>query len=427
MYFDILYFSQCFASALLELLILSTLVYFLKKETFKLSKHTLFILLLFTSVSALITYIDDNSFIYRLLNIFTLIIYFRILTGTKIIHSLYLTIISYICALIIQICIMAIFQFTITNQDNFLVQLFGNFLTLILAYILARILPIHYIYDYVIKKDRAFRFLLGNTFVAFVFFNYLATAHLTHFLYYIITIAIVVALLVFINVELLRSRVIVDKQKAIIDNYNKYLPIVDELIEQVRGRQHGYDNNIQSLKALALTCNDYETLRSELMKNTDIMSHSDLPMHLLKFNLKLLSGLLLQKHALAKKQGIDMDFTIRNFNIQTAVPEYIIVEATGILMDNAIEASNEDDAIYITIDCTQNKFYFRIMNIGPTYTSEFHNNIFTRGYTTKSSTGRNNGLGLNHLLEMSKKYNGRLEVGNDDYNGRQYVYFSIEF
>ena len=426
MNFDIISFLQCFSLALLETLFILAITYGLIKHcscTFSLVLPKAFF---FTFVKSIFTYIDSDHILFSILPLLAHIILIYSLTKETIMHSIYIAIISYICILVLQLIIIIAFRFTAINQDSYIVQVFANIATLILSILLAHFLPIYHIYNFMVRKDIAFRFFLGNTFVVVFFVQYLVVAHLSHFIYYFITIIIVVGLLVFVNVELLRSRVIVDKQKAIIDNYNKYLPIVDELIEQVRGRQHSYDNNIQSLSALAMTCNDYESLRSELLKNIDVMSHSDLPIFLLKFNLKLLSGLLFQKYSVAAKQGIHMDFTIKNYNIQSAVPEYIIVEAVGILMDNAIEASSENDTIYITIDCTQNKFHFHIMNVGPTFTSEFYKNIFTRGYTTKSSTGRNHGLGLNHLLEMSKKYNGRLGVGNEQRRGTEYLFFSID-
>ncbi len=424
--FNLILFLQNFICSLIETLILSIPAFKLVRRKPDKPARTVALIILFTLIPAIFNYIDSSNILFRILPLASYIPYFCLLFDKKIMQSIYITIISYIYVLIIQLGIVLIFNFTALNQDSFLVQIFANTLTLIIAIILARIIPLYYVYDYVIRKDMAFRFFLGNTFVIIFFVNYLVVAHLSHFIYYIITIVIVVALLVFVNVELLRSRVIVDKQQSIIDSYNQYLPIVDELIEQVRGRQHGYANNIQSLNALAMTCDDYETLRSELLKNIDVMSHSDLPVFLLKFNLKLLSGLLFQKYSVADKQNIHMDFTINNYNIQSVVPEYVIVEAVGILMDNAIEASNENDTIYVTIDCVQNKFYFKIMNIGPTLTSEFYNNIFKRGYTTKPSTGHNQGLGLSQLLDISNKYNGNLCVSNEDYNNSKYLCFSVE-
>ncbi len=423
---NIITLIQCFISSILEFICTFVIIYSLKRDIQKKTTIILTKVLVFSLLSTFITYLDNNTFLFRILSLAIIFMFVKTLAKSTIIQGIYLTIISYICLVVIQIFIIIMFQFTVLNQDDFLVQLLGNTLTLLITLLLSRFIPIHYVYEYIIRKDIPFRFFLGNTFVIIVFINYLTNAHLSHFIYYILTISVVVALLIFVNVELLRSRVIVDKQKSIIDSYNKYLPIVDELIEQVRGRQHGYDNNLQSIRALAVSCDNYDTLRTELLKNIDVMSHSDLPVFLLKFNLKLLSGLLFQKYCLATKQHIHIDFTIKNYNIQSVVPEYVLVEAVGILMDNAIEASNKNDTVYITIDCIQNKFHFYIRNIGPIFTSDFFHNIFKRGYTTKLSTGRNHGMGLNNLLEISNQYNGKLTVDNEEHFGTTYLCFSVE-
>lgn len=423
---NFLFFSQCFISSILELSALSLIIYALKQS---ISNKTIAIvgkIFIFSSLSAVVSYLDNNTFLFRLLCLIIVFMYVRIFSNSTIIHSLYLTIISYICLIIIQLMIVATLQFTLLNQDIFLIQIIGNGLTIIIAFLVNRFIPIHYVYEYILRKDIPFRFFLGNTFVIIVLINYLTNAHLSHFIYYFVTIGIVVALLIFVNVEFLRSRVIVDRQQNIIDTHNQYLPIVDELIQQVRNRQHSYDNNLQSISALAMTCDNYESLRSELLKNIDTMAKSDLPMFLLKFNLKLLSGLLFQKYCSAQKQNINMRFTINNYNIQSSTPEYIIVEATGILLDNAIEASNENDTINITIDCTQNKYHFYISNKGPILTSEFYKNIFTHGYTTKSSSGHNNGIGLNNLLNIIKKYNGNIEIGNNEDFEENHLFFCID-
>ena len=94
-------------------------------------------------------------------------------------------------------------------------------------------------------------------------------------------------------------------------------------------------------------------------------------------------------------------------------------------MDNAIEASSQNNTIFITIDCIDDKFHFDIMNVGPIYTSELHQKLFKRGYSTKTKTDHERGLGLPQLLELSNKYNGRLEVGNRKRDEQQYLFFTI--
>lgn len=425
MNFDLINYLECLTSSILETLVLLIVIFSLAQYSCKIDFTTIFKFSFFAFTLATITYIDNNSLFFRILPIILNFILIWAVVEKKLVHCIYLTIIMYICIIIIQSAIVLIFPFTATMQDNFIVQVFANILTLIIAMLIARFIPIHYIYDFIIRKDTAFRFLLCDTFVITITVCYLLNAHLTHFMANIIIIAIVLALMLFVNVELLRSRFIVDKQQNIIDSYNKYLPIVDELIAQVRSRQHGYDNNIQSLYALSQTCRDYESLKAELSKNLNYMSDSDLPAFLLKFNQKLLSGLLFQKYSVAQKKHINMEFTINNYNIETNAPEYIIVEAVGILIDNAVEASNENDTIYVVIDCIENKFYFNIMNVGPVYTSELHKKMFKRGYSTKAKTERERGLGLPQLLDIIKYYKGDLEVGNRTCDDKQYIFFSV--
>ena len=424
--FDIIEFLQYFFIAILEMLFVLVITRGLLQHSLGSSKSVLYKTILFASISALIAYNGTNNLLFRILPLIAHLIFILILTQKSIIQSAYIGIISYSCILVIQLGIIVIYNFTALNQNSFFVQIFANILTLIISSLIVHFVPIYHIYDFMLRKDIALRFLFGNTFAIVFLASYLVVAHLPHFIYYFAIIIIAVALLCFVNIVLLRSRIMVDKQKAIIDNYNTYLPIIDELIEQVRGRQHGYDNNLQALSALSVTCEDYETLRTELLKNIDAMSHSDLPMFILKLNLKLLSGMLVQKYSLANKKNINMDFSINNYNIQSTVPEYIIIEAVGILIDNAIEASNENDTIYISIDCVNNKFVFEIKNIGPILTSEFYNNIFKRGYSTKPNIDKKHGIGLNTLLELIHKNKGQLSVSNEVHLDNNLITFKIE-
>ena len=302
---DLIFLSECFINAIFETLIIVTFTLaFTKRKIY--NKVPLIIKsVCYAVTSSIIIYVSTDSIFFKILLLITITIFIYSITKESIIHSIYLNMISYTCIIIIQVIVVTIFRFTATMQDSFLVQLFANCVTLIVTLLLTRFAPIYHIYDFIIKKDIAFRFFFGNTFVITFLTGYLITAHLPHFIYNFLIIGVVLSLMVFVNIELLRSRVIVDKQRSIIDSYNKYLPIVDELIEQVRSRQHGYDNNIQSLSALSLTCTDYESLKTELLKNIDYMSSSDLPVFLLKFNLKLLSGLFFQKYSVAQKASIN--------------------------------------------------------------------------------------------------------------------------
>ena len=57
----------------------------------------------------------------------------------------------------------------------------------------------------------------------------------------------------------------------------------------------------------------------------------------------------------AERKGITLSISIQNFALQTIVPEYELLEMTGILLDNAIEATAESEIIKVSIDSYQAK------------------------------------------------------------------------
>lgn len=239
-------------------------------------------------------------------------------------------------------------------------------------------------------------------------------------------IAVYLTLVVIFNIIFINSKVQIKNQQCVIDSYNEYLPVVEELIKQVRVRQHQYKNDIASLKALTLTCKDYDTLCSELTKNIELLSIDSTPSFLLAFNLKLMSGFLYSQYIKASNNSIHMLFHIQNYNIQTTIPEYKLTQAIGILIDNAIEASIEDDTIFIQIDYINNKFLFSIANPGPTITSDLLNNMFTDGYSTKNKNTFNRGIGLYALKKMLDENNGTICVSNENLDGTTYIKFAIQ-
>lgn len=107
------------------------------------------------------------------------------------------------------------------------------------------------------------------------------------------------------------------------------------------------------------------------------------PSFLLSFNLKLMSGFLYSEYAKATNQNIQLSFDIKNYNIHTIVPEYVLTQLIGILFDNAIEASTCNDKIFLEINSVNNRFIFSIANPGINITPDFLSDIFKMGIHPK--------------------------------------------
>ena len=209
-------------------------------------------------------------------------------------------------------------------------------------------------------------------------------------------------------------------------SYEEYLPIADKLINQVRQKQHDYTNQLQSIRALAYVTDDAALLKSKLLDSVDYYaSHSNVN-PVLKINMPLLAGFLISREAAAADEGILLHIEVKNYQIDSAVQEYLLIDYVGILIDNAVEATRNsfsEKDIYCRIDSENGKFSFLIQNPGPKIRPDFMKNIFKKGYTTKEGDGH--GLGLYNLKKGIDDYQGTIHVYNEQIAGNEYICFDM--
>ena len=97
----------------------------------------------------------------------------------------------------------------------------------------------------------------------------------------------------------------------------------------------------------------------------------------------------------------------------------------GILVDNAIEASSEEQYIYIQINSVENQVHFYISNPGPELTPQLRGLFFTKGYSTKQYDKKQHGLGLYKLKKIADRYNGMIILDNKVKDGQMLVCFEV--
>ena len=301
----------------------------------------------------------------------------------------------------------------------------GNVMTFFLVIIVCKFINMSFIFDFVVKKDFLFRSILINIFIALFLIIALSKVNSQISVTYYPIILSFVLVTILSNIAILKSKQKLIIQEELIHQYNEYLPVIDELLSQVRSRQHQYQNNLNALNSLALTCDDIDTLKSELTSNITKMSYDNTPAFLLNFNLKLMAGFIYVEHSKALEKSIHMSYDISNYVITTGVPEYIIVELLGILFDNAIENTPENSNIYIHINSINNQLLFSISNPGPVLSNDTYNNFFKRGYTTKTLDKSNHGFGLYNLKKTADEHNGKIILENEMIEDVTYLKFSL--
>lgn len=366
-----------------------------------------------------------NMLISRLITPVVVICILYFLYRKKIIHTIYVYIISYSIIAIVGTLIILPFRFLLSDINNSKIMVIGNVMTFFLVIIVCKFINMSFIFDFVVKKDFLFRSILINIFIALFLIIALSKVNSQISVTYYPIILSFVLVTILSNIAILKSKQKLIIQEELIHQYNEYLPVIDELLSQVRSRQHQYQNNLNALNSLALTCDDIDTLKSELTSNITKMSYDNTPAFLLNFNLKLMAGFIYVEHSKALEKSIHMSYDISNYVITTGVPEYIIVELLGILFDNAIENTPENSNIYIHINSINNQLLFSISNPGPVLSNDTYNNFFKRGYTTKTLDKSNHGFGLYNLKKTADEHNGKIILENEMIEDVTYLKFSL--
>lgn len=312
---------------------------------------------------------------------------------------------------------------TDTNTLNILVHIAMLIITLII-YITA---PLNKLYEFINKQNFLTKILIVNSSViATIIAKYIKSSDNIYYvnIFYILTAFLII---IIINILLVSSRNKIDTQQKEINAYNAYMPIIEQLILEVRERQHNHDNHIQSIRMLPTVYHGYDEMCKALSDYTDHMITENRTSSLLKLNLKLVAGFLFSKCNFAQSCNKSLDVHIENFHLSTCVPEYVLIDLIGILTDNAIEATPEESTAHIYLNSIDNKIIIKTSNLGITVTPKFIDNISQVGYSTKHSTdGKPHGLGLPNLINTIKKYNGTLTIENEIINQTKHICFILE-
>lgn len=240
----------------------------------------------------------------------------------------------------------------------------------------------------------------------------------------------------FLGVLIIMQSLSDQRRKQAIRDYETYMPILNDMIENIQKQQHLYNNQIASLVHLADSYQDYDSLSKALKSYSNFSENivDNESYSFLHIENKLLASLLYCKFQEARSAGKKIIVRVNDYHYHSPCSDTEIVDIVGILIDNALESSKENDTIYITLgkqSGSDNPFFITVQNPGPLVTGKFVHDIFSPRYSSKKScTGH--GLGLTVLKSFVDKYNGSITVGNnyiepsDHSDQLQYIFFEIE-
>ena len=123
------------------------------------------------------------------------------------------------------------------------------------------------------------------------------------------------------------------------------------LIATMRKKQHEFHNHLQAIVGMHYMLKTYEELVEEQQKYVGTLLHENKFYGLLSSNWPVLAGFLYSKFLEADAKGIGIKYTLGVELEMCRIPEFVMIEILGILLDNAIEAVEkiENPMIYVRV------------------------------------------------------------------------------
>lgn len=212
----------------------------------------------------------------------------------------------------------------------------------------------------------------------------------------------ILAILIIATTLTIEREINYKRKKQELDDYYKYTVQIEKINNKMRKFRHDYTNILLTMSEY-LREDDLEglkqyyhehisPLKSEFESNTMRLNGIE--------NLKVreIKGLITTKILQAQENNIEITVEVADEITQIDMDAIQLSRVLGIIMDNAIEASNtiEDPIIQIAFIKTDASVMIIIMNKAPKDMPKLHT-LFQDGFSTK---GNNRGIGLTTLKEI---------------------------
>lgn len=201
----------------------------------------------------------------------------------------------------------------------------------------------------------------------------------------------------------------------------------EQLILEVRNRQHEFQNHLSALQGMCYSCQTIEELSELQSQYCDrILVENKYNKLLYICKSPIIGGFLYSKFSKAEEKGIETEYQVTMDFKEEKIDEFELIEMIGILYDNAVEALEVEDEKKINVKVSKEgeQLIISVENISPFVPSEEIAAFFQQGFSTK---GKGRGLGLAKLQKMVEKYKGRIVIQNVEREGNNWIAIDLFF
>uniref|UniRef100_UPI004055F268 sensor histidine kinase n=1 Tax=Agathobacter sp. TaxID=2021311 RepID=UPI004055F268 len=198
----------------------------------------------------------------------------------------------------------------------------------------------------------------------------------------------------------------------------------DDLLKEVRIRQHEFKNHMAAIFSAHYTYKTYEQLVDAQKEYCNKLVQENKYNNLLLIGNNILAGFLYEKFQQMEGDQICFTYKVSAKFENLFMPMYHLIEVIGILIDNAVEAVKmmEERKIYIEASEDETACYFTIRNI---YKYVPYSEIGQWFQMGNSSKGRGRGIGLFHVKSLCEEWKCDIICENISIEGKNWIQFTI--
>lgn len=221
----------------------------------------------------------------------------------------------------------------------------------------------------------------------------------------------------------------IEKKKNEIKMQNIYGKAYEELLQQVRERQHDYKNQLAAIYGMHMKVGVNQELAIMQEEYLDVLKKKDkFDSILTGCNQPIIAGYIYNKCVLLDKDDIEVQYQLKIDQASGWDSIHEFIELLGIFFDNAHEQcicnNGKNRKIVFSLTEDNDAIVFTISNPTEYLTTEEIDRWLQKGYSTK---GSNRGIGLARAKKLIEKRNGIIEIKNINLEKQNWIYFKVIF
>lgn len=316
---------------------------------------------------------------------------------------------------LLALILMNLVRTVVAFKNMYLFNLMGSIITLILGIVFYVYFPMR-IFDKYRNILNQLKFILFNLILYIFIAKFMLFYNPSMVRKHYIVMIILSIIYVFINIMFVIYNYKIINQKSKLEIYDKYMPTTLGLMEEVKRRQHDFKNHINTIYGIVQT-SDTENLKQDLQEYITSLDTSFKGMdEIIKIDNGIVASIIYSKLLAAKQKGIELIYKVECSLKAFPLENYEISEMLNNLIDNALEAVDDEEEEYRSVDLQlgydEGKYFIETRNAGLKVKTNEINKIFNRGFSTKGTS--NHGYGLYNVKKIVEKYNGYFEVSVED-------------